>query len=557
MVIIQAAYRQGITLVPLYDTLGRDVVQFICDQTLLSTICCEGKKVMDILNIASEMTSLKNLITMEPSFTPEQVDAAKKANIQLYTYNEVLKSGQLNLAAEAVYDPYTTINTICYTSGTTGMPKGAMLTHGAFIAIRAAVNDVLKAQQLSMTNEDAHISYLPYAHVFERGVTETFIDNSVRIGYYSGNPANLVDDISLLQPTYFVSVPRVLNRIYEKVTDGLSKKTGVASILINRGLATKLEQVRNTGVVTHPLWDSLVFNKTKALLGGKVKMIFSSSAPLSPTVIEFLKVVFSTAVIEAYGMTESTCTGTFCHQLDPTTGHVGGLVSTAEMKLKDIPEMGYTNADKDEFGNPTPRGEVCFRGPGILKGYFRAPEKFAEVVDEDGWYSTGDVALILPNGAVKIIDRAKNLFKLSQGEYVAPEKIENIYQLAPAVSQAFVFGYSTERYLIGIIVPNFEEFGFDWAKKAGKGDMTKEQLCADANFQAEVLKQCTEQGKSAGLASFEQIKGLHLTPTPFTIDNELLTPSFKLKRHVAKTVFASEIEMVYNNVGGREVNGQA
>lgn len=159
----------------------------------------------------------------------------------------------------------------------------------------------------------------------------------------------------------------------------------------------------------------------KALLGGNVRIMITGSAPIATDVLDFLKIAFCAPILEGYGMTESSGGSCSTYAEDPESGHVGGPLQNVKIRLKDIPEMSYTSEDK-----PNPRGEICFWGPSVMKGYFRNPEKTAEAF-QDGWLRSGDVGMVLPNGALKIFDRAKNIFKLSQGEYIAPEKIENVF----------------------------------------------------------------------------------------------------------------------------------
>ena len=165
----------------------------------------------------------------------------------------------------------------------------------------------------------------------------------------------------------------------------------------------------------------MVFKKVKALLGGRVRLMITGSAPIASEVIDFLKICFCAPICEGYGMTES-CGGSFAtFPNDPTTGVVGGPLQNVKLRLKDIPEMNYYSTDE-----PHPRGEVCFWGPSCMKGYFKNPDKTAEAFHGE-WLKSGDVGMVLANGSLKIFDRAKNIFKLSQGEYIAPEKLENVY----------------------------------------------------------------------------------------------------------------------------------
>ena len=174
-----------------------------------------------------------------------------------------------------------------------------------------------------------------------------------------------------------------------------------------------------------------------SILGGKVKLMTTGSAPIDKQVLDFLKICFSCPIIEGYALSETTGCGTASSPEDPVTGHVGGPVECVKFRLKDIPDMEYLSSDK-----PYPRGEICIKGPAVFSGYYKRPDVTAEAFDEEGWFRSGDVGMIYPNGSVKIIDRSKNIFKLSQGEYIAPEKLENIFVLSHYIAQSFVYGDS-------------------------------------------------------------------------------------------------------------------
>jgi len=247
--------------------------------------------------------------------------------------------------------------------------------------------------------------------------------SGMRTGFYGGDPLKLVsEDLPALKPTFFPAVPRILNRIYGKLQDAFKAATGCKATLIQNGLATKLQAYRTNGVYTHGCYD-IIFKKVKMMTGGRVRFMITGSAPISADVLDFLKVCFCCPIVEGYGMTE-TSAGSFTTFLnDPVSGHVGGPQMNVKIRLRDLPEMGYSSK------NPEPTGECVFWGPSIMKGYYKNPEKTAEAFEgppENGWLKSGDVVKVLPNGSIKIIDRAKNIFKLSQGEYIAPEKVENI-----------------------------------------------------------------------------------------------------------------------------------
>jgi long-chain acyl-CoA synthetase len=206
-------------------------------------------------------------------------------------------------------------------------------------------------------------------------------------------------------------------------------------MLLQRAVASKLRNLAQGGHYSHSIYDPLIFNKMKNLLGGRVKIMITGSAPISSEVLNFLKICFCAPVCEGYGLTESSAAASLTSTFDPVSGHVGGPLSCIRVKLRDIPEMSYLSTDEN------PRGEILFYGNSIFKGYYKNEEKTAEALI-DGWLATGDVGSIFPNGSIKVIDRAKNIFKLSQGEYIAPEKLENIYIQSPYVAQIYVHGDS-------------------------------------------------------------------------------------------------------------------
>jgi len=271
-----------------------------------------------------------------------------------------------------------------------------------------------------LDSKDTYISYLPSAHSFEACTFALALTFGCRCGYFGGDILKLVgEDLPMLKPTFFPSVPRLYNRIFSQVKGKFAALTGCKKWLIEKAVATKLANIATTGEVTHGCYDK-IFKAARALLGGNVKKMVTGSAPISADVLKFIQIVFSATMQEGYGMTETSAGSVLTRAYDPGSGYVGGPMANCKIRLKDIPEMEYYH-----YSNP-PKGEVCFWGPSIMDGYFKNPEKTAEAMDGE-WLRSGDVGEILPNGAIKIIDRAKNIFKLSQGEYIAPEKLENQY----------------------------------------------------------------------------------------------------------------------------------
>lgn len=253
----------------------------------------------------------------------------------------------------------------------------------------------------------------------------------------------------------------------------------------------------------------------------------------------FLRCCAGCPVLEGYGQTE--CSAICSLQLpgDGDIGNVGPPLRCNYIKLVDVPDMNYMAKDG--------KGEVCVKGYNVFKGYYKDPEKTKEAMDEDGWLHSGDVGQWMPNGCLKIIDRKKNIFKLAQGEYIAPEKIENIYVRSPLVAQVYIHGDSLKSSLVAIIVPDPETVpGFAKEKFNLAEDMA--EICKNADIKKAILEDITAVGKKAGLASFEQAKDIYLHPELFSVENELLTPTFKAKRNELKVYFKSQIEEMYKDL---------
>jgi long-chain acyl-CoA synthetase len=217
--------------------------------------------------------------------------------------------------------------------------------------------------------------------------------------------------------------------MYDKIKQKFAETTGCKKFLLDRGLASKSYYLHRDGTTRSGCYDKLIFNKISAMLGGNVRIMVTASAPIDKEVLNFLKVAFCCPIVEGYGLTEVSGGASVTATTDPVAGHVGGPLPCIKFRLKDVPEMEYLSTDK-----PYPRGEICMKGQTVFSGYFKRPDKTAEAFDEDGWFKTGDIGVVYPNGSVRIVDRSKNIFKLQQGEYVAPEKLENIFIQCPYIS---------------------------------------------------------------------------------------------------------------------------
>uniref|UniRef100_A0A671VLI1 Arachidonate--CoA ligase n=1 Tax=Sparus aurata TaxID=8175 RepID=A0A671VLI1_SPAAU len=505
-------YTYSMAVVPLYDTLGPEAMVHILNMAEISLVICdrEEKAASMLENKEKGVTPTLSCLVLFNDFSDAFVERAKDCEV------EVLKLEQLMVSRVEILNPCNPpqpqdLAVVCFTSGTTGT--------GSFV----------------IRQEDVSISYLPLAHMFERMIqVVSMFCHGARVGFYQGDISLLMDDIKTLKPTFFPVVPRLLNRIYDKILGSVTSPLRRA--LLHYAVRRKQAELSSGVVRNNSLWDKLVFNRIQANLGGNLRFVLTASAPISPTVLSFLRATLGCLIFEGYGQTECTAGCTFSMPGDWSAGHVGAPLPCAMVKLVDIPDMNYYAKNGD--------GEICVQGPSVFRGYLKDAERTSEALDSDGWLHTGDVGQWLPNGTLRIIDRKKHIFKLSQGEYIAPEKIENVYMRCVPVLQVFVHGDSLQSFLIGIVVPDPEVF-VDWAKDRGIVG-SHEELCQNPDVKKAVLEDMRAVGKEAGLKSFEQVKDLHLHPETFSVANGLLTPTMKSRRADIRRVFQEQISSMYS-----------
>ncbi|KAI3382006.1 hypothetical protein SNEBB_002217 [Seison nebaliae] len=527
-------HRHGMVLVPLYDTLGDEAIDFIVKETELKVIVIDKlDKLQKLFTLAqwdinkegSQFNEAHYVLMDWDELDGETIKQLKKTaddmNVTLHSFKQICEFGRKR-PSEKHLAGLNEIATICYTSGTTGPPKGVMLTHENLLAV--VVGCWYNLRGILYGTGEILISYLPLAHMFERSIEAFLFMQGGAVGYYRGNVKALMEDMKVMHPTIFPTVPRLLNRMYDKIIDTASSSK-VKKSLFKFAFSRKLKLVRKGIVTTDTMWDKYVFHRVQQSLGGEVKFIVTGSAPLSPSVLTFTRVVTGAHVLEGYGQTEIA--GIWGVQIpgEVTCGNVGVPYVCNYTKLIDIPEMNYYATSN--------RGEVCIKGTNVFPGYFKNPEKTKEVIDEDGWLHTGDVGMWTEDGLLKIVDRKKHIFKLAQGEYVAPEKIEQIYMRHPLIAQVFVYGTSLQSYLVGLIFPDFEALP-QWMKdkggKFGYSESKKDKIFATDEFQKFLVDDMTTMAKQAGLNTFETIKRFRIIDEAFSIENELLTPTFKTKR---------------------------
>jgi len=293
-----------------------------------------------------------------------------------------------------------------------------------------------------------------------------------------------------------------------------------------------------------PYTDPMFFGTIREKLGGKLQILVGGGACLPPHVMEWFRVVVCDHFLEGYGATETCAVGVSTDE-DPNVVVNAGQYApyfNSEVKLVSVPEMNYLVTDKP------PRGELCIRTTSLMLGYYKDPEKTAEVIDEDGWLHTGDVALIQSNNRIRIIDRIRSMFKLSQGEYLSAEYIEQVLASSPAIRQAFVCGNSDQRFPIAIVVPDCAYFQ-EWAVAHGLEEKAADinALSTEKSVIEHVQSEVVRVSKESQLKGYEFVKNIFLFPKNFEEMEDFMTPSLKLKRHIIRRYFQKELEQLYAN----------
>ncbi|KAG0207909.1 hypothetical protein BGX28_000993 [Mortierella sp. GBA30] len=540
--------------VALYDTLGPDAVEYIVNHADIQIVVSSANHIASLLENADKLPKLKAIVSMDALHDTVPVPGATSAaqvlrawgaekGIKVYDFNEIESLGA-EFPRKHMPPSADEVASLCYTSGTTGQPKGAMLTHRNFVATIGT-----NREGMVFTEDDVLISFLPLAHIMGRVVDACSMYGGGRIGYFRGDILLLLEDVAELRPTFFPAVPRLLNRIYAKLVASTIEAPGLVGALARRGVATKLANLAAGKGYNHALWDRLLFNKVKMALGGRVQVILTGSAPIAKEVLSFLRIAFGCVVLEGYGSTEGMATATITMPDEYIPGHIGCPRAGCELKLVDVPEMNYHSTDQ-----PFPRGEIWIRGDTVFKGYFKDEKNTRETIDSEGWLATGDIGFVDNRGCFTIIDRKKNIFKLAQGEYIAPEKIENVLGArCNLVQQIYVHGDSLESTLVSVVIPEPETFLPFANALAGAsvqaGDVEGlSKLCKDPKVRNAVLKELEKAGKAGALRGFEFVKRVYLTTDAFSVDNGMMTPTFKVRRPQVAEYFKEQIKAMYDEI---------
>lgn len=468
--------------------------------------------------IRGKLTNIRKVITF---------DGKASADGWVMTLNELIEKGRPSSDAdyEAVAKSVKNqdIATLIYTSGTTGKPKGVVLTHDCWVYEAEGIDEMKL-----LVSDDVQFFWLPLAHSFGK-VLEVA---QLRIGFHTaidGRVDKLVENLAAVKPTFVAAVPRIFEKVYNKVVEGTKKDGGAKWAIFKWALevgkqVSALRQKRQepSGLLAmkYAIATKLVFSKLQNRFGGRLRYFVSGSAPLSRDMAEFFHAA-GILILEGYGLTE-TSAATFVNRPDSFKfGSVGPPLPGTEVKI-------------------APDGEVLIKGRGVMRGYHNLPEATAETL-KDGWLYSGDIGELDADGLLRITDRKKDLIKTSGGKYVAPQNIEGKFKVVcPYVSQALVHG--NNRNFCVMLVALDKEAISEWAKNNGV-DGTYEQIVKDPRTQALIKPFIAELNK--GLASYESIKNFAILPKDLTQDDGDLTPSLKLKRKAVETKYKELIESFY------------
>ncbi len=511
-----ACQQIGAVLCPIYPTTNVNELEFIFNDAGVKLAFISGQEILDkVVAVRAQVPSLENVYSFDelpgvaywktilPS--PDEAD-----NLQL----EQVKA---TISAEHCA-------TIIYTSGTTGTPKGVMLSH------RNIVSNILNAVKSFPLEENKYsrsLSFLPLNHIFERVASYMYICAGISI-YYAESLDTIAENLKEIKPDVFCTVPRLLEKVYEKIMSKGAELTGVKRTLFYWAVALgdQYDVSKNQGIFYHlqlAIANKLIFNQWRAALGNHIKFIITGGAACQIRLIR----IFTAAKIpiyEGYGPTEnSPVISINSHYAGGTKfGTVGPILQGQEVKLE---------AD----------GEICVKGPSVMMGYYKRPDLTAETII-DGWLHTGDIGVFEDGKFLKITDRKKELFKTSGGKYVAPQPIENRMKESPFIEQMMIVG-ADQKFVGALIVPSLSNLK-DWMRQKSIPFTTNE----DAINHPKVLALYTELIESFNTAfnHVEQVKRFELLPNEWTIDSGELTPTLKLKRKIIMEKYAAVIGRIYS-----------
>ncbi|XP_045767998.1 long-chain-fatty-acid--CoA ligase 4 isoform X1 [Maniola jurtina] len=542
MLAAHGCFTQSIPVVTIYATLGDEAIAHGINETEVSTVITTHELLPKFKKILARTPRVDTIIFMEDQLKDTPRDGFKEG-IRIVAYKEVLEMGKQS-KIEAVPPSPSDTAIIMYTSGSTGVPKGVILSHRNMVATLKAFADAMPIHEGDML-----MGFLPLAHVFELLAESLCLIGGVPIGY--STPLTMLDssskimkgtmgDATILQPTCITTVPLIMDRISKGITDKVSRSGPFASAFFKWAYAYKQGWMRR-GYDT-PILNRIVFKKVRALLGGRVRLMISGGAPLAPDTHTQVRLCLCCDVVAGYGLTETTSCATVMDPLDRSTGRVGAPTTGTDIKLVNWVEGNYRVNNK-----PYPQGEVVIGGDSVAEGYYKNPEKTREeFLDIAGrrWFRSGDIAELHHDGCLKIIDRKKDLVKLQAGEYVSLGKVEAELKTCSIVENICVYGDSSKTYTVALLVPNPRHLQ-ELAARIGVTETDFEQLCQNSAVEKAVVKELAEHARKCGLEKFEVPAAVKLCTEVWSPDMGLVTAAFKIKRKDIQERYKEDIKRMY------------
>jgi long-chain acyl-CoA synthetase len=509
----------GGVVVPIYPTLLPDQSSYIANDCGARIVVAETTAHLDgLLSKAAEMPKVEHYVLIKGTSSDPRVT----------TLSALLEKGSgadpAQFEEKARASKPDDLATFVYTSGTTGQPKGVMLTHRNIVSNVVASMDVLH-----ISGSYTALSFLPLSHSFERTVDYCYFYMGCTIAY-AESVATVAANLQEVKPHVFVSVPRVYEKVLSKVQENVAASSPIRQKLFNwavgvgrEALPWRLKRQSPPGFLGIQLGiaDKLVFSKIRARLGGRFAFALSGGAPLARDVAEFFWGA-GVPIYEGYGLSETSPVLTVNTPDAVKMGTVGKAIPGVELLIA---------------GD----GEILGKGPNIMKGYWNMPEATAEVIDQEGWFHTGDIGEIDAEGFLRITDRKKELIINAYGKNVAPAPIENLLKSSRFIGQAVAIG-DRRKFLSALLVPDFEALK-PWAEKQGIGTADHRALLSDPRVRT--LYAGEVQAVNAHLASFEKVVAWELLPEEFTLETGELTPTQKVKRRVINQKYGDAIERLY------------
>lgn len=517
--------------VPIYPTSSSSDMEHILNNSETKIVFVYNEQLLNrVLSVKSKIQKLEKIVLMTApgkgkSISELGVDPELLIGVEhLLELGRALENKEEQLQKTLSEQNREKLATIIYTSGTTGTPKGVMLTHENILSVLEDLPEILP-----IGAEDTFLSFLPLSHVFERVCGEYYWIYSGCTCAYAEGIEHVAKNMGEAQPTAMLVVPRILDKIYSKVRAGIEGASGRARKLIEWSLEVgkDAQNHKNSGrkmrsLLKAKFWlaEKLVLSKLRERIGPKLRLIVTGGAPATREVVEFFNVI-GISVLEGYGLTE-TAAPTNVNRMDKNKfGTVGPKINRVEIKIAED-------------------GEICFRGPSIFTGYYKADEMTAEVFN-DGWFCTGDIGEVDADGYLKITDRKKDIIVNSAGKNIAPQKIENVLKTIPLISQAIVFG-DKKKTLVGLLTLEEQatvEFANEkgWVYKDFAELTTHQEL--NKHLKAEINKKC------AALADYERVRNFSILAQELSVENGELTATLKIKRNVLRNKYKDLIESLY------------